>query len=68
MQPRTIPQGHQSRVSEQSDLVLECWIKSTSKLDDNSFVIIVFCQVSELLEVVNVVVNCVRETLASSGD
>ena len=44
-------------ISKQCDLVLECWIKSTSELDDDSFVIIVFCQVGELLEVVNVVVN-----------
>ena len=44
-------------ISKQCDLVLECWIKSASELDDNSFVIIVFCQVSELLEAVNVVVN-----------
>ena len=46
-------------ISKQCDLVLKCWIKSVSGLDDNSFVIIIFCQVGELLEVVNVVVNWV---------
>ena len=43
-------------ISKQCDLVLECWIKSVSELGDNSFLIIIFCQVSELLEVVNIVV------------
>ena len=44
-------------ISEQCDLVLECWIKSMSELDDDSFVIVIFCQVSELLEAVNIVIN-----------
>ena len=37
-------------ISKQCDLVLECWVKSTSELDDNSFVIVIFHQVGELLE------------------
>ena len=44
-------------ISEQCNLVLECWVKSASELDDDSFVVIIFCQVSELLEAVNIVVN-----------
>ena len=44
-------------ISEQCDLVLEGWIKSSLELDDDSFVIIIFCQVGELLEAVNIVVN-----------
>ena len=46
-------------ISKQCNLVLECWIKSVSELDDNSFVIVIFCQVGELLEAVNIVVNWV---------
>ena len=46
-----------SPILKQHDLVLKCWIKSTSELDDNSLVIIIFHQVSELLEVVNIVIN-----------
>ena len=46
-----------SPIPKQCDLVLKCCIKSASELDDNSLVIITFHQVSELLEVVNVVVN-----------
>ena len=44
-------------ISEQCNLVLECWIKSMSELDDDSFLIIVFCQVSEPLEAVDIVIN-----------
>ena len=44
-------------ISEQCDLVLECWVKSTSELDEDSFVIVIFCQIGELLEVVNIVIN-----------
>ena len=44
-------------ISEQCDLVLECWVKSMSELDDDSFVIVIFHQVGELLEAVNIVVN-----------
>ena len=44
-------------ISEQCDLVLECWIKSVSELDDDSFLIVIFCQVGELLEAVNIVIN-----------
>ena len=44
-------------ISEQCDLVLECWVKSASELDDDSFVIVIFHQVGELLEAVNIVVN-----------
>ena len=46
-------------ISKQCNLVLKCWIKSTSELDDNRFVIVIFCQVGELLEAVNIVVNWV---------
>ena len=46
-------------ISEQCDLVMECWVKSALELDDNSFVIIIFRQVGELLKVVNIVINWV---------
>ena len=44
-------------ISEQCDLVLECWVKSMSELDDDSFVVVIFHQVGELLEAVNIVIN-----------
>ena len=44
-------------ISEQCNLVLECWVKSALEFDDDSFVVIIFHQVSELLEAVNIVVN-----------
>ena len=46
-----------SPISKQCNLVLECWIKSMSELDDDSFVVVIFHQVSELLEAVNIVIN-----------
>ena len=46
-----------SPISKKCDLVLECWVKSMSELDDNSFVIVIFRQVGELLEAVNIVIN-----------
>ena len=44
-------------ISKQCNLVLECWVKSTLELDDDSFVVIIFHQVSEFLEAVNIVIN-----------
>ena len=44
-------------IPKQCNLVLKCQIKSMSELDDNSLVIIIFHQVNELLEVVNIVIN-----------
>ena len=42
----------QSPIPKQCDLVLKCWIKSSPELDDDSLVVVIFCQVSELLEAV----------------
>ena len=49
----------QSPVSEQCNLILECWVKSTSEFEHNGLVIIVLHKVYELLESVNVVINWV---------
>ena len=46
-----------SPIPKQCHLVLKCWIKSVSELDDDSLVIIIFHKVNELLEVVNIVIN-----------
>ena len=44
-------------ISEQCNLILECWVKSTLEFDHNGLVIITLRKVYELLESVNVVVN-----------
>ena len=46
-------------ISEQCNLILECWVKSTSEFDHDGLVIIILRKVYELLESVNVVVNWV---------
>ena len=48
-----------STISEQHNLILECWVKFTLEFDHNGLVIIILCKVYELLELVNVVVNWV---------
>ena len=49
----------QSAISEQCNLILECWVKSASEFDHNGLVIIILRKVYELLESVNVVINWV---------
>ena len=44
-------------ISEQRNLILECWVKSVSEFDHDGLVIIILCKVYELLKSVNVVVN-----------
>ena len=46
-----------SAISEQCNLILECWVKSTSEFDHNGLVIVILHKVYELLESVNVVIN-----------
>ena len=46
-------------ISEQHNLILECWVKSVLEFDHDGLVIIILCKVYELLESVNVVVNWV---------
>ena len=46
-------------ISEQRNLILECWVESALEFDHNGLVIIILCKVYELLESVNVVVNWV---------
>ena len=48
-----------SAISEQCNLILECWVKSASEFDHNGLVIIILHKVYELLELVNVVINWV---------
>ena len=43
-----------SSIPKQCNLVLKCWIKSVSELDDNSLIIVIFHKINELLEVVNI--------------
>ena len=47
----------QSTISEQRNLILECWVESTLEFDHNGLVIIILCEVYELLESVNAVIN-----------
>ena len=49
----------QGPISEQCNLILECWVKSMSEFDHEGLVIIVLQKVYELLESVNVVINWV---------
>ena len=48
-----------SAISEQCNLILECWVKSTLEFDHNGLVIIVLHKVYELFELVNAVINWV---------
>ena len=47
----------QSAISEQCNLILECWVKSPSEFDHNGLIIVILCEVYELLKLVNVVIN-----------
>ena len=47
----------QSAISEQRNLILECWVKSASEFDHDGLVIIILYKVYELLESVNVVID-----------
>ena len=49
----------QSTISEQCNLILECWVKSVLEFDHNGLVIVILRKVYELLESVNVVINWV---------
>ena len=46
-------------ISEQRNLILECWVESTLEFDHDGLVIIILCKVYELLKSVNVVINWV---------
>ena len=46
-----------STISEQCNLILECWVQSMSEFDHNDLVIVVLREVYEHLESVNVVIN-----------
>ena len=48
-----------STISEQCNLILECWVKSPSEFNHNGLVIVILRKVYELLESVNVVINWV---------
>ena len=49
----------QSAISEQCNLILECWVKSPLEFDHNGLIIVILHEVYELLELVNVAVNWV---------
>ena len=53
-------------ISEQCNLILECWVKSASEFDHDGLVIIILHKVYELLKLVNVVINWVL-ALAPAG-
>ena len=46
-------------ISEQRNLILECWVESASEFDHNGLVVIILRKVYELLELVNAVINWV---------
>ena len=46
-------------ISEQCNLILECWVESVSEFDHDGLVIIILHKVYELLKSVNVVINWV---------
>ena len=46
-----------STISKQRNLILECQVESALEFDHNGLVIIILCEVYELLESVNVVIN-----------
>ena len=54
-------------ISEQCNLILECWVKSTLEFDHDGLVIIILCKVYELLESVNVVINWVLALVPASA-
>ena len=43
-------------ISEQRNLILDCWVESVSDFNHNGLVVIILCKVYELLKLVNVVV------------
>ena len=49
----------QSAISEQCNLILECWVKSMSEFNHNGLVIVILRKVYEFLELVNVIINWV---------
>ena len=48
-----------SAISEQCNLILECWVKSASEFDHNGLVLVILHKVYEFLESVNVIINWV---------